>query len=189
MKNNKLNDFITFKIIENASNVDNCFLENDDDLEDDFDDCDDCDNDSCLENDDDLDYEEDYYDDDQDDNVDYDKIIESSYNYTKNFSFKSKKNDNNLNKTIKISLDLGKTSLRVFEEIEKKMKSKLQYDYLYQDESDNLNNNESQKMFIYDSTDDNSSLISNAKVIIEIDDVTSDNLVEILKRVMDSLDK
>lgn len=98
MKNNKSNDFITFKIIENTtSNVDNCFLENDND----------------------LDYEEDYYDDDQDDNVDYDKIIESSYNYTKTFSFKSKKNDNNLNKTIKISLDLGKTSLRVFEEIEK----------------------------------------------------------------------
>lgn len=69
------------------------------------------------------------------------------------------------------------------------MKIKLQYDYLYQDESDNLNNNESQKMFVYDSTDDNSSFISNAKVIIEIDDVTSDNLVEILKRVMNSLDK
>ena len=65
----------------------------------------------------------------------------------------------------------------------------MQYDYLYQDESDNLNNNESQKMFVYDSTDDNSSFISNAKVIIEIDDVTSDNLVEILKRVMNSLDK
>lgn len=44
-------------------------------------------------------------------------------------------------------------------------------------------------MFVYDSTDDNSSFISNAKVIIEIDDVTSDNLVEILKIVMDSLDK
>lgn len=69
------------------------------------------------------------------------------------------------------------------------MKIKLQYDYLYQDESDNLNNNESQKMFVYDSTDDNSSFISNAKVIIKIDDVTSDNLVEILKRVMNSLDK
>lgn len=69
------------------------------------------------------------------------------------------------------------------------MKIKLQYDYLYQDESDNLNNNESQKMFVYDSTDDNSSFISNAKVIIGIDDVTSDNLVEILKRVMNSLDK
>lgn len=69
------------------------------------------------------------------------------------------------------------------------MKIKLQYDYLYHDESDNLNNNESQKMFVYDSTDDNSSFISNAKVIIEIDDVTSDNLVEILKRVMNSLDK
>ena len=69
------------------------------------------------------------------------------------------------------------------------MKIKLQYDYLYQDESNNLNNNESQKMFVYDSTDDNSSFISNAKVIIEIDDVTSDNLVEILKSVMNSLDK
>ena len=69
------------------------------------------------------------------------------------------------------------------------MKIKLQYDYLYQDESNNLNNNESQKMFVYDSTDDNSSFITNAKVIIEIDDVTSDNLVEILKSVMNSLDK
>lgn len=69
------------------------------------------------------------------------------------------------------------------------MKIKLQYDYLYQDESNNLNNNESQKMFVYDSTDDNSSFISNAKVIIEIDDVTSDNLVEILKSVMNFLDK
>ena len=69
------------------------------------------------------------------------------------------------------------------------MKIKLQYDYLYHDESDNLNNNESQKMFVYDSTDDNSSFITNAKVIIEIDDDTSDNLVEILKRVMNSLDK